>query len=264
MAPFFTGLAKNLGGYGFSRRRNDLNRIVPVRFYIELFGGKGSNYEINSNGSPPSSDPGRQGGNGGYTKLDMTVPSSHIITTTSYSGGSNYVQGGSGVGFAIDGDWMAIVGGGGGASGAYEFQQGNPPALTILGTGPAGGAGQGGYSGTGTGATGGNSTPSTTILNPNPYTERSFSGGSGGGGANGGAGGGTNGGSGGTANIRIEHDQGILSGFLTVNPEIKMTYVTHSNGTSTGATVKITNYSSGGFANYPTSATIPVSVIKNL
>lgn len=252
---------------GFARAVKNSGRgkgIFAVRFYIELFGGKGGNFGINNNGNPPASDPGRQGGNGGYTKLDMTVPTAYVITTTSYSGGTNYISGGNGTGFSIDGQWMGIVGGGGGASGNYVIDNAYSPSLIFVGTGPAGGAGQGGYSGTGTGSAGGNSTPNFQVLQQNPYFATSKDGGSGGGGADGGAGGGESGGAGGTANIRIEHDQGILDGYLTINPDIKMTYVTHTNGTSTSQLVRITNYQTGRSADYSASTTIPIASIANL
>ena len=258
MAPLTAGLARSIKNFGRGRR------IFPVRFYIELFGARGGTYAINNNGNPPSSDPGRQGGGGGYTKLDMTVPSSYIITTTSYAGGSTYVIGGAGTGFSIGGEWMAIVGGGGGAAGNYTVNSEYNPSLLFVSAGPGGGGGAGGYDGSGTGGVGGNASPQFTLYQSNPYFANQRDGGSGGGGATGGAGGGTSGGAGGTANIRIEHDQGILDGYLTVYPDIKMKYVSHSDGSSSSQIVRITNYATGNSADYPASTTVPVSSIANL
>jgi hypothetical protein len=252
MAPFFTGFTRGLGGSGFG---NNADRIIPVRFFIEIFGAKGSNFGIQTPGGTPSpADPARQGGGGGYTKLDMTVPTAYSLDInspiTSFGGGGpapgsrpGSRPGGPSGGFSINDQWMAIVGGGGGAAGFYDFNASSNPQLTVS-SGPAGGSGAGGYGGSGFGSVGGNATPRFTAVSPTTPWYNEYVAGAGGGGSPGGAGGGDGGsGGGGGANIRIFNDQGITTGYLTSNPDIKMTYITDSNGVnSEGAYAIITNY----------------------
>ena len=266
MAPFFTGFARGIGGSAFG---NIAKRIIPVRFYIEIFGAKGSNFMLNLDGSPPESDPGRRGGGGGYTKLDMTVPTAYSLDINSpltyFGGGGNGYAGGPSGGFSINGQWMAIAGGGGGASGSYVFSAPQGGLLTVS-AGPAGGSGQGGYSGSGTGSVGGNGSPTNTSFGaPDMFAQRD-SGGGGGGAPGGGGGGGQQGGFGGAANIRIEHDQGITDGYLTVNPDIKMKFVSSSDGTNTSpgsAYAIITNYNTNN--TYPVSGgSVPLKFISEL
>ena len=258
------------GNTGKAQVNIKLFAITPVRFYIEIFGAKGSNFGINLNGSPPAEDPARQGGGGGYTKLDMTVPTAYSLDINSpltvFSGGANFYRGGPSGGFSINNQWMAIAGGGGGAGGGYILNLGANPALEFASAGPAGGAGAGGYGGSGSGSAGGNGSPSRTNFSPTPdyyYYQRDSGGG--GGGSPGGAGGsGQGGGAGGGANIRIFNDQGITDGYLTSNPDIKMTYVTGSNGVNSGgAYAIITNYNTN--RTYTVSGgSVPLKFISEL
>ena len=258
------------GNTGKAQVNIKLFAITPVRFYIEIFGAKGSNFGINLNGSPPAEDPSRQGGRGGYTKLDMTVPTAYSLDINSpltvFSSGANFYRGGPSGGFSINNQWMAIAGGGGGAGGGYILNLGANPALEFASAGPAGGAGAGGYGGSGSGSAGGNGSPSRTNFSPTPdyyYYQRDSGGG--GGGSPGGAGGsGQGGGAGGGANIRIFNDQGITDGYLTSNPDIKMTYVTGSNGVNSGgAYAIITNYNTN--RTYTVSGgSVPLKFISEL
>ena len=242
MAPLLARLGLGRSGFGFGSSKGE--KIIPVRFYIQIFGAKGLNFGINLNGSPPQSDPARQGGGGGSTTLDMIVPTAYSLDInsplTAFSGGANGYLGGSSGGFSINNQWMAIAGGGGGAGGSYNIDGAQNPALQYVSTGPAGGSGSGGYGGSGSGSTGGNGSPGSTYFGGSSYQYRESGGG--GGGAPGGAGGSGQSGGGG-ANIRIYNDQGITDGYLTFNSDIKMKYVTSSNGVNTaGAYAIITNY----------------------
>ena len=268
MAPFFTGITRGIGGGGFGKMSAE--KIIAVRFYIEIFGAKGNNFGINLNGSPPAEDPARQGGGGGYTKLDMIVPTAYSLSInsplTAFSGGTNVYSGGSSGGFSINNQWMAIAGGGGGAGGSYIFNFNANPVLENVSTGPAGGAGAGGYGGSGSGSAGGNGSPSRTDFSPTPntyYLQRESGGG--GGGAPGGAGGsGQSGGGGGGANIRIYNDQGITDGYLTSNPDIKMTFVSSNNGVNLGgAYAIITNYNTNNTYTIP-GGSVPLKFIEKL
>jgi hypothetical protein len=268
MAPFFTGLTRGVGGGGFGKMSAE--KIIAVRFYIQIFGAKGANFGINLNDSPPQSDPARQGGGGGSTTLDMIVPTAYSLDInsplTAFSGGANFYQGGPSGGFSINNQWMAIAGGGGAAAGSYILNLGASPVLENVSTGPAGGAGAGGYGGSGSGSAGGNGSPGRTNFSPTPdyYYQQRESGGGGGGAPGGGGGSGQGGGGGGGANIRIVNDQGITDGYLTVNPDIKMTYVTGSNGVNLGgAYAIITNYNTNN--TYPVSGgSVPVKFISTL
>jgi hypothetical protein len=255
------------GNTGKAQVNIKLFAITPVRFYIEIFGAKGNSYGINLDGQPAANDPSRQGGGGGYTKLDMTVPTAYSLDInsplTAFSGGANGTFGGPSGGFSINGQWMAIAGGGGGAAGSYIFN-GSGGGLLFASAGPAGGAGAGGYAGSGTGSAGGNGSPSFTSFGaPDFFADRTAGGG--GGGAPGGAGGsGQGGGGGGGANIRIFNDQGITDGYLTANPDIKMTYVTGSDGVNLGgAYVIITNYNTNR-THTVSGGSVPLKFISEL
>ena len=237
--------------------------VQPVNIRFDVYGGQGASFSVSNAGNPPSSDPRRQGGKGGYTRVDMVVPTAYVIQPYGFPGGDIDIgqRGGGGVGFAIDGEWMVVAGGGGGCSGNWDFRFGNPPYfLGLNATGP-GGSGSGGYNNSGSsGSKGGNG--SGTFQNE-PSFQRANEGGSSGGGAPGGppAPQGANG-NGGGGNIRIWKDQGITSGTLSVNPEWTMTYVTSSNGTSTGGRVVVTNKDTGGSTTL--SGNLPVRDISNL
>jgi len=275
MAPFFTGFTRSIGGGGFG---NNANRIIPVRFFIEIFGSKGFDFGIQSySGTPPAADPARKGGGGGYTKLDMTVPTAYSLDInspiTSFGGGGDAPgsrpgsrPGGPSGGFSINNQWMAIVGGGGGAAGFYDFNGSSSPQLTVGGL-INGGAGAGGYGGSGSGSVGGNATPRFTAVSPTTPWYNEYVAGAGGGGAPGGAGGGDGGaGDGGGANIRIFNDQGITTGKLTVNPDITMTFITSSNGTNVtpgSAYAIITNYNTNNTHTIP-GGSVPVKFISTL
>jgi hypothetical protein len=251
--------------------------LFDVEFDIEMWGGKGTDQGIFPTLLDPNS-PQRKGGLGGYTKLTMIVPSNYIlqIRPNYYSGGQ--WGGGAASGFGIQDEWMAVVGGGGGAGSStlYSF---NPAFFgpLSLGVNP-GGAGSGGY-GTGTPGTGQNG---SACNGSEPASDQLFGTrltGGGGGGAPGGLapgavsscngfwydpGGGSSGGTGGAGNIRIYKDQSILDGYLIIFPDIKMTYVTHSNGISTGARVRVTNKKTGGFFDYTSSTDIKAFDISKL
>lgn len=243
-----------------------------VFFTVEIYAGKGQNFGINYNGSPPANDPARQGGGGGYTKLEMKVPTAYVLdvnTPNVYwsSGSGPGYQGAPSAGISIDGKWMCIVGGGGGAGGSYRVDSTFSPSL-IEGTinGAPGGAGSGGYSGNTTGSVGGNASPSPTLYSTNPYFEDLREAGNGGGGAPGGAGGsGAQGGGGGGGSIRIYYETSTTEGYLppSVNNTVYMKYITHSNGTSTSNRVVITNPTSGNTLE-KTSGSVPMFQILNL
>ena len=130
--------------------------------------------------------------------------------------------------------------------------------------------GSGGYNNSGsTGSAGVNGT--YTQSSDGSGTKNSTAG-SGGGGAPGGNAGtaqpnGGNGspgtpGIGGGGNIRIWKDQGVTSGTLNVNPDWSMTFITSSNGTSSGGRVVITNLDTNGSVNL--SGDMPVEDLKSI
>lgn len=250
--------------------------VFDVEFDIEMWGGKGVDQGIFPDLLDPNS-PQRKGGLGGYTKLSMIVPSNYTLQVrpSYYAGGA--WGGGVASGFGIQDEWMAVVGGGGGA-GSSTLLSFNPvfPGPLSLGVSP-GGAGSGGY-GSGDPAKGEDGSgcsgtePSRDLL----FGGRTTGGGGGGaprGLANGEVGscngfwydpgGSGSGGSGGGGNIRIYRDQSILDGYLNLFSDIKMTYVTHSNGVSSAAKVRITNKVSGNFVDYTTNSDVPLVDISN-
>ena len=253
--------------------------VFDVEFDIEMWGGKGGTFAYFP--SPPYfqwvTDEQRQGGLGGYTKLTMIVPSNYTLQVrpSYYSGGGGAVQtrGGVASGFGIDNEWLAVVGGGGGAGGnlLYSFET---RSLQFMGAQP-GRPGSGGY-GTGDPSNGqdGLGCVGTEPARDNLYGLKET--GAGGGGAPGGTSEGTgrscNGfwydpggtgapGYGGGGNIRIYKDQSILDGYLNIFPDVKMTYVTHSNGVSSAAKVRITNTKTSSYTDYTSNTDIKVQDI---
>lgn len=249
--------------------------VLDVEFDIEIWGGKGTDVTIfprngdypGNNNAVADDSADRKGGLGGYTKLTMIVPSKYTIQVRpSYYAGGDW-GGGVAAGFGINGQWLTVVGGGGGAgfSSLYSFNPNNRGLLSMGAS--AGGNGSGGY-GSGDPANGENGS-ACNGSNPDRdqlYGSRLTAGGGAGaprGLADGevssctgdwwNPGGSGKGGSGGGGNIRIYKDQSILDGYLSIFPDIKMTYVTHSNGVSTGAKVKITNKKAGGGSTEYTS-----------
>jgi hypothetical protein len=285
--PFFSRIA-GLGG-GSSTGFKSPRRIFPVRFYIEVFAGQGAKWNEADNPGMPLSSPLRNGGRGGYTKLEMIVPTANTLElstpTTVFSGGAASGGGGgapgpniiSGTtagapsnGFSIGGSWMCIVGGGAGASGTYNVNPFYSPAIFSVQASPGGG-GSGGHTGSGTGSAGGNGASIRNPAGPWPFGTgyRINNIGGGGGGAPGGAAyspvwpDGNWGSSGGGAGvIRIRNETPGTSGYLPSNPSIYMSLVTSSNGTSPSAQIIITNYNTGGTRTYTSSSTVPVADIN--
>lgn len=249
--------------------------VFDVEFDIEMWGGKGGTFAYFP-GNSFVTDEQRQGGLGGYTKLTMIVPSNYTLQVrpSYYSGGSGgQTRGGVASGFGIDDEWLAVVGGGGGAGGdlLYSFAT---SSLQFMGAQP-GNPGSGGY---------GNGDPSdgqdglgcfgTEPVRDNLYGIKETGGGGGGapGGTSEGVGSSCNGfwydpggtgapGNGGGGNIRIYKDQSILDGYLNIFPDVKMTYVTHTNGESSAAKVRITNKRTSRYVDYTSNTDIKVQDI---
>ena len=245
--------------------------VSPVNLRFDVYGGQGRSFLINNAGNPSPSDPGRQGGKGGYTRVDMVIPTAYKITPYSLAGGTGgECAGGPAGGFGIDGEWMVVAGGGGGSAAGYWTQPGGSPYWLQINIAPFTPSrnGSGGYNNSGSsGNVGGNSSSSSFPAGPNDFFYST--GGAGGAGAPGGSGGSPSGsynagtpGNGGGGNIRIWKDQGSTSGTLNVNPEWSMTFVTSSNGTSPGARVVITNLDTNGTVNL--SGDMPVADLKNI
>lgn len=278
MAPFFTGIAKNFGSFGLTGRRKV---FFPVRFYVELFASQGTDFGINDNGNPPPADsnPSRRGGNGGYTKIDMTVPTAYVLDinspVSSYPGGSGPGNaGGASAGFSINGQWMAITGGGGAAWGSYTFNTGFTPAFIFgINPGPAGGVGGGAISagppGGSAGSAGVSYSPTIVVSFPGGnYQESGGVAAFGGGGAPGGPAGPGSGGSGGGANIRVKFETNSLSGPLAPIgfSDITMSYVTGTDGGNprgSGNRLVITNYNTNNSYTV-SSGSVPVEFISSL
>lgn len=244
--------------------KQTFSSVEPVNIRFDVYGGQGQKFGINNNGQPPQNDPRRQGGKGGYTRVDMVIPTAYVIEPYNFPGGplnGGGYRGGSGIGFAIDGEWMVVAGGGGGAAGYYDFRYG-PPAffLALNGNGP-GGPGSGGYNNSGSSGSVGGGGGSRVTQGPD-YQQASEGGSSGGGAPGGPPRSPGQAGQGGSGNIRIWRDQAITSGTLNVNPDWTMTYVTSSNGTSTSGRVVITNKDTGGSTTL--SGNLPVKDISNL
>ena len=83
MAPFFTGITRGIGGGGFGKMSAE--KIIAVRFYIEIFGAKGNNFGINLNGSPPAEDPAQA-----QNEKNGTARSDH--KTTGFMNGMLFVH----------------------------------------------------------------------------------------------------------------------------------------------------------------------------
>ena len=106
MAPFFTGLAKNLGGYGFGRLSGAVSNVYTT-ISVVLWGGGGT-----------SRDPLYGGGSGGF--VSATVP------YATYSGQTFYiVVGQGGVGGTQPNPTKAGGFGGGGPSGSGGYANGS-------------------------------------------------------------------------------------------------------------------------------------------
>jgi len=250
--------------------------VFDVEFDIEMWGGKGDDVTIFS-GASGVSESSRKGGLGGYTKLTMIVPSNYKLQIRpSYYAGGEW-GGGVASGFGVDDEWLAVVGGGGGAGyrSLYSFDPFNF-GLQYMFPSP-GGDGSGGYNSSS--PENGEDGSGCNAAGSNLYGERLTAGG--GGGAPGGLangevvecpkdatwsnpGGTGSGGSGGGGNIRIYKDQSILDGYLNIFPDIKMTYVTHANGTSTGAKVRVTNKKTGNFLDYINNTDIKALEISKI
>ena len=266
--PFLLG--KSAFGFGGSSSSAD---IGPVRFYVEVYAAKGGDNTTYPTPISPS-DPSRLGGRGGYTKLEMIVPSTYSLQLfspqTVWSGGGGSLNSGGGGpsnGFSIDGNWMCIVGGGGGAGNYFNNYPANSPPIQPFQSYP-GGSGNGGASGSGTGSAGTNGSFYDNIIVAQWGYYQRFSSGGGGGGAPGGSSptarnGSSGAGGGGGGVIRIRNETPGTSGSLPSNPEIYMNLVASSNGTSSSAKIVITNYDTGAIRTYTSSATVPVADINN-
>lgn len=265
-------MAPLLSRVGFSRgygSRKKGRGIVPVRFYIEIFAGKGGDNTTSPTPLSPSS-PQRLGGYGGYTKLEMIVPTAYNLELfspqTVWSGGSGSLNSGSGApsnGFSIDNQWMAIVGGGGGAGNYFTNYPQNSPPIQPFASYP-GGAGSGGSGGSGTGSVGTNGSFYDNIIVAEWGYYARYSSGGGGGGAPGGpsptaTNGNSGAGGGGGGVIRIRNETPGTSGYLPSNPEIYMNLVTSSNGTSTSARIIVTNFDTNGTRTYTSATTVPMN-----
>lgn len=246
--------------------------IFDVEFEVELWGGKGANWTIGGLYS---------GGLGGYTKLKMIIPSNYTLQVRPSFQGSNPggTPGGSSSAILFENNWLAVVGGGGGAGGSYAYDATNQQ-FSLTGGNP-GGSGSGGFSTSGDPSLGqgGLSCSSSNGSNiPGTLFIFGSASGAGGGGAPGGSSGGTcccpppissgggpsAGGQGGSGNIRIYRDQQILNGFLNLDNQIFMEYLTHSNGISSGNKIRIKNLNSNGFIDYTTNADVPLIDISNI
>lgn len=266
-------------------------------FYIELWGQGFVDRQFTS--VPNRTSAGTitvNNGAGGYTKLLMTVPFSYTlqIRPKYYLGGSNITTdsttgsvttsaniGGDSAGFGIDGEWMAVVGGGG--LGGYRVStnfstisiNGNTPWSYVTYSSPSpGGNGAGGYNALNPAAVpqvGGNSSSSVSgYFRSTPgvgavgFFNTVYSG-AGGAGASPGAGGNGTGGAGGGANIKIWAEQQILDGNLISFPEVKMKYVDSQNGINEASSrVRLTNKSNGYYVDYTQNQDIKVSDLPSI
>ena len=247
------------------------DQTVNIRFDVR--GQKGQDFrDIPTNPIFGNASGDRRGSNGGFTRVDMIIPTAYTINindpTVRFPGGQATSptwgprRGGSSTGFSIDGEWMVIVGGGACPGAYYRFDS----AFGYIGTTyfPAPGANGGVASPNGTGSPGGNGGYNRPFSGPTSFEDKC--GGGGGGGAPGGPGGPTGDrgqpGTSGSSNIRIRRDQGINSGVLNINPEWSMSLVSSSNGSQTAGNVTITNKDTGGSQTF-TSGSVPVADIAN-
>lgn len=240
-----------------------VGRVSESTIDVELYGGAGG-LAFGSVGA---------GGSGGYTKIRLKLDTTKTLEIRpDYVGGGGSAfgwsgGGGSGAGIAINSEWLAVAGGGGGAGGRYVYTVSTNNTDRYANNG---GSGSGGYSGTTPSAGGGGSGCGVYAdTSPPNYTGGAGTGGGGGGapgGSNGGSGGCTGnywnpgpfgGGAGGNGNIRIYYEQSATSGNLNVLPGIYMEYLTHSNGSHSGAPqVKITNVATSASYTYTASKDI--------
>lgn len=262
--PFPSGMHV-IGGVG---------RIADMEVDVELYGGKGGPFTAFgiSVGS---------GGNGGYTKFRVKLGTDKLlgIRPSYYRGGYGTGwngTGGAAAGFTVNSEWLGIAGGGGGAGGRYDLAWNqNPGNVYAGGNGSSGSGGySSGYPSVGTNAQGCGPYSDTGT---DPYNNLgASSSGAGGGGAPGGGNGGsgcygswfnpgpTGGGSGGGGNLRIYKDQALTSGYLSILPDVFMSYITHSNGSHNGSPqVKLTNVATGANYTYTGSSDIKAVYIKD-
>lgn len=250
-----------------------VGRVVDVEVDVELYGGKGANFV--AFGTPVGTP-----GNGGYTKFRVKLDTTKIlgIRPSYVNGGAGsgwQGSGGAAAGLTVNTEWLGIAGGGGGVGGRYELTWSG--SSTVI-AGGNGGSGSGGY-GSGSPSAGvtaqGCGPYSDTGTSPYNYLGASSSGAGGGGapgGANGGSGcygnwfnpGPTGGGTGGGGNLRIYKDQSVTSGYLSILPDVYMSYTTHTNGSHNGSPqVKLTNVATGASYTYTGSSDIKTVYIKD-
>jgi len=249
------------------------DQAVNIRF--DVSGQKGQDFrDIPNNPIFGDVRGSRIGSNGGFTRVDMIVPTAYTVNinppsvrkpggrTGGGQGAWGTYRGGASTGFSIDGEWMVVVGGGACPSAYYRFDS----AFGYIGVtyNQAPGANGGVSNPNGTASAGGDGGFFRPFQGPTSFED--ILGGGGGGGAPGGGGGPTRdrgqaGGSG-ASNIRIRKDQGVNSGVLNVNPEWSMSLVSSSNGTQTAGNITITNLDTGGSRTF-TSGNVPVADIAN-
>ena len=287
----------------FLSRLSDNNGLIfsgssSYEFYIEMWGQGFSDSQFTSlSNSIPTGNITVNNGAGGYTKLLMAVPLSYTlqIRPKYYLGGSNITNdssngttttssniGGDSAGFGIDGEWMAVVGGGG--LGGYRLfvnfssisiNNNTPWSYSTYSSPTPGGNGLGGYNmsnPTEFPQVGGNSVSSVSgFLSSTPgvgavgvfNTVYSGSGGAGSPPGTGGSNG--SGGAGGGANIKIWAEQQKLEGYLIAFPDINMKYIESANGINeSAARVRITSKSNGSFVDYTENQDILVSDLPSI
>lgn len=131
----FLGRIANLGGsssFGFGKPGRP---IFVKELFIEMWGGKGANGTTTNATHPvanlPAADPTRQGGLGGYIKVKIRIPSAYTLelkpqytpeAASIAAGPPPGSNGAPGSGFSVNGAWMAVAGGGGGAAEGYAFE----------------------------------------------------------------------------------------------------------------------------------------------
>lgn len=277
--------ARNGGYVGVNYKRSfpsgvhvigGVGRVTKIEIDVELYGGKGADFYRSAFMNKG------YGGNGGYTKLRIKTTTDKTLQIrpvyqpggAAYNGSTGGIKGGDGAALLINNEWIAIAGGGGGGGGKNFYQFSNSSFVSENGNNGA--AGFGGY---GTGLPSAGSTGSSCSYydnNDSPqYFGQSQSGG-GGGGAPGGDDGGTGcygsftnagpdgGGGGGGGNLRIYKDQSVLSGYLSVLPDVYMAYTTHQNGSHNGtSTVKLTNASTSANNSYTTSLDLKAIYVQD-
>lgn len=270
--------SKNGGYVGVSYRQpypsgvhviGGVGRVSDIEVDVELYGGKGGGANYTST----------EGGNGGYTKFRIKLSSARSLQVRpNYMaggvGGWFGGAGGSGAGMLVSGEWLGVAGGGGGAGTRFTYQVSNDETLRYSNPGSIGSGGYGSGSPS-AGADCQNCGYYTDGASPPGWTGGSTSGSGGGGAAGGGNGGSgcygsytnpgpTGGGAGGSGNLRIYKDQSVTSGYLSVLPDVYMSYTTHSNGTHTGSPqVRLTNVATSASYTYTADSDIKLIYIKD-